>query len=201
MKQVTTIGLDIVEIHFSSARGRRGGAVGSAAEIVAKPGVEDTLLDLTNRRDVAIGPFLGSGPTLVAAQRTGRVCRGIELDPLYVDIIIRRYEAASARRLSTARRVLRRPNGALSARSVPRFRFHLPGRGSDRPRYGVEQDPLHADVIVRRLEAATGIRVALVETGERFTDRAARWEGERHEAHPRTLASISSSPRRHGSRR
>jgi hypothetical protein len=32
---------------------------------------------------------------LIAAEKTGRVCRGIVLDPLYVDVIVRRYEAAS----------------------------------------------------------------------------------------------------------
>jgi DNA modification methylase len=36
---------------------------------------------------------LGSGSTLIAAENTGRVCCGIEFDPLYVDVIIRRYEA------------------------------------------------------------------------------------------------------------
>ena len=55
--------------------------------------LEDALLDLTNRGDVVIDPFLGSGSTLIAADRTGRVCRGVELDPLYVDVIVRRYEA------------------------------------------------------------------------------------------------------------
>ena len=45
--------------------------------------------------DVVIDPFLGSGSTLIAADKTGRVCRGVELDPLYVDVIVRRYEAAS----------------------------------------------------------------------------------------------------------
>ena len=43
---------------------------------------EDALLD-------------SSGSTLIAAQATGRVCRGVELDPLYVDVIVRRYEAAT----------------------------------------------------------------------------------------------------------
>ena len=57
--------------------------------------LEDALLDLTNRGDLVIDPFLGSGSTLVAAEATGRVCRGVELDPLYVDVIIRRYEAAT----------------------------------------------------------------------------------------------------------
>jgi hypothetical protein len=52
------------------------------------------LLDLTNRGDIAIDPFLGSGSTLIAADKT-RVCRGVELDPLYVDVIVRRYESAT----------------------------------------------------------------------------------------------------------
>ena len=57
--------------------------------------LEDALLDLTNRGDIVIDPFLGSGSTLIAAEATGRVCRGVELDPLYVDVIARRYEAAT----------------------------------------------------------------------------------------------------------
>jgi DNA modification methylase len=57
--------------------------------------LEDALLDLSNRSDIVIDPFLGSGSTLLAADKTGRVCRGVELDPLYVDVIVRRYEAAT----------------------------------------------------------------------------------------------------------
>ena len=57
--------------------------------------LEDALLDLTNRGDFVLDPFLGSGSTLIAADKTGRVCRGVELDPLYVDVIVRRYEATS----------------------------------------------------------------------------------------------------------
>jgi DNA modification methylase len=57
--------------------------------------LEGALIDLTNRGDIVLDPFLGSGSTLIAAENTGRVCRGIELDPLYVDVIIRRYEAAT----------------------------------------------------------------------------------------------------------
>jgi DNA modification methylase len=57
--------------------------------------LEDALLDVSNRGDIVIDPFLGSGSTLIAAETTGRVCRGVELDPLYVDIIVRRYEAAT----------------------------------------------------------------------------------------------------------
>jgi signal transduction histidine kinase len=57
--------------------------------------LEDALLDLTNRGDLVIDPFLGSGSTLIAAEATGCVCRGVELDPLYVDVIMRRYEATT----------------------------------------------------------------------------------------------------------
>ena len=57
--------------------------------------LEDALLDLTNRGDTVVDPFLGSGSTLIAAEATGRVCRGVELDPLYVDVIIRRCEAVT----------------------------------------------------------------------------------------------------------
>ena len=53
----------------------------------------DALIDLTNRGEVVLDPFLGSGSTLIAAENTGRICCGIELDPLYVDVIIRRFEA------------------------------------------------------------------------------------------------------------
>jgi DNA methylase len=46
-------------------------------------------------------PFLGSGTTLIAAELTGRVCLGIELDPKYVDVIVERWlhrRAGNARR-------------------------------------------------------------------------------------------------------
>jgi DNA modification methylase len=35
---------------------------------------------------------MGSGTTLIAAERVGRACRGIEIDPLYVDTIVRRWQ-------------------------------------------------------------------------------------------------------------
>lgn len=55
--------------------------------------LEDALLDMTNRDDIVLDPFLGSGSTLIAAEKTGRRCRGLELDPRYVDVILRRYYA------------------------------------------------------------------------------------------------------------
>jgi DNA modification methylase len=40
--------------------------------------LEDALLDLTNRAEIVIDPFLGSGSSLIAADKTGRICRGVE---------------------------------------------------------------------------------------------------------------------------
>jgi DNA modification methylase len=59
--------------------------------------VMDALLDCSNRGEVVLDAFLGSGTTLLAAQRTGRICRGIELDPLYVDTAIRRWQNLTGR--------------------------------------------------------------------------------------------------------
>jgi DNA modification methylase len=53
--------------------------------------IADALLDCSIRGDIVLDPFLGSGSTLMAAERTGRICRGIEIDPLYVDVAIRRW--------------------------------------------------------------------------------------------------------------
>jgi hypothetical protein len=40
-------------------------------------------------------PVLGSGSNLIAKEKTGPVCRGVEFDPVDVDVIVRRYEAAT----------------------------------------------------------------------------------------------------------
>jgi hypothetical protein len=55
--------------------------------------VADALLDCTARGDIVLDGFLGIGTTLLAAERVGRVCRGLEIDPLYVDTAIRRWQA------------------------------------------------------------------------------------------------------------
>jgi DNA modification methylase len=54
--------------------------------------VADALLDCSGRGDLVLDSFLGSGTTLIAAERVGRVCFGIELDPRYVDVAIRRWQ-------------------------------------------------------------------------------------------------------------
>jgi DNA modification methylase len=54
--------------------------------------VADAILDASKRSDVILDAFLGSGTTLIAAERTGRICYGLELDPGYVDTAIRRWQ-------------------------------------------------------------------------------------------------------------
>jgi DNA modification methylase len=43
-------------------------------------------------------PFLGSGTTLIACEQTGRVCYGMEIDPVYVDVIVRRWEVFTGKK-------------------------------------------------------------------------------------------------------
>jgi DNA modification methylase len=54
--------------------------------------VADAILDCSARGDLVLDPFLGSGTTVIAAERTGRICYGLELDPIYVDTVVRRWQ-------------------------------------------------------------------------------------------------------------
>lgn len=54
--------------------------------------IADALRDVTRRGELVLDVFLGSGSTLIAAEETGRVCIGVELDPAYVDVGIRRWQ-------------------------------------------------------------------------------------------------------------
>jgi DNA modification methylase len=73
---------------------RRGSRRGTELHPTAKPVlmVSDAILDCTRREDIVLDPFLGSGTSLLAAERVGRRCYGIELDPLYVDTAIERWQ-------------------------------------------------------------------------------------------------------------
>jgi DNA methylase len=59
--------------------------------------VADALLDCSARGEIVLDPFLGSGTTVIAAERTGRICYGLEIDPRYVDTIVRRWQTFSDR--------------------------------------------------------------------------------------------------------
>ena len=59
--------------------------------------LEDALLDVTNRGDIVLDPFVGSGSMLIAAEKTGRLCRAVEIDPRYVDLSVRRWQRSTGR--------------------------------------------------------------------------------------------------------
>ena len=74
---------------------------GRMADLAAHPTVKpvalvaDAIRDCTRRGDVVLDPFIGAGTTILAAERVGRRAFGIEIDPLYVDVAIRRWQAAT----------------------------------------------------------------------------------------------------------
>jgi DNA methylase len=83
--------------------------------------IADALRDVTRRGEVVLDTFLGSGSSILAAQETGRIGCGVELDPLYVDVAVRRWQNATGREAfqlhtgesfnSTAQRLLSAPSG------------------------------------------------------------------------------------------
>jgi len=56
-------------------------------EVMRRP-----ILNNSVRGDIVFDPFLGSGTTLIAAHTTDRICWGLEIDPRYVDVAIRRWQ-------------------------------------------------------------------------------------------------------------
>lgn len=54
--------------------------------------IADAILDSTARGEVVLDSFLGSGTTVLASERVGRICHAIEIDPAYVDVAIRRWQ-------------------------------------------------------------------------------------------------------------
>jgi DNA modification methylase len=55
--------------------------------------IADAIQDCSRRGDIILDPFCGSGTILLAAERTGRVARAVEIDPRYCDLAIRRWQA------------------------------------------------------------------------------------------------------------
>lgn len=71
----------------SSDEAATGHGTQKPVELMRRP-----ILNNSIRGDVVYDPFLGSGTTLIAAQLTERICYGLEIDPRYVDVIIRRWQ-------------------------------------------------------------------------------------------------------------
>jgi DNA modification methylase len=59
--------------------------------------VADAIKDCTRRQDVVLDTFCGSGTTVLAAERVGRRAYGLELEPRYIDVAIRRWQAFTRR--------------------------------------------------------------------------------------------------------
>jgi DNA modification methylase len=64
--------------------------------------IADAIRDVTDRNDIVIDPFCGSGTTIIAAAKTGRRAHTIELDPKYVDVAVRRWEKWSGKKTQHA---------------------------------------------------------------------------------------------------
>lgn len=74
-------------------KGEEGNALAFHPTVKPVALVADAMLDCSARGDIVLDPFIGSGSSILAAERVGRRCYGIELDPLYVDTAIRRWQA------------------------------------------------------------------------------------------------------------
>jgi DNA modification methylase len=97
------------------------GRAGKEGDLAIHPTVKpvgmiaDALKDASSKGDKVLDPFLGSGTTLMAAERTGRVCYGMEIDPLYADATIRRWQSHT--RSSHVRGTLERTECPVGHRS------------------------------------------------------------------------------------
>ena len=96
-------------------RGISSGGAAARADLALHPTVKpvamiaDAIRDCSGRGDIVLDGFGGSGSTLIAAERTGRRARLVEIDPVYVDRTIRRWQTVAhddAVLVSTGERVL-----------------------------------------------------------------------------------------------
>jgi DNA modification methylase len=74
---------------------RTGGLQELAMHPTVKPValVADAIKDCSRRGALVLDPFCGSGTILLAAERTGRKARAMEIDPAFVDVAVRRWQA------------------------------------------------------------------------------------------------------------
>jgi hypothetical protein len=94
-------------VNSFARRGREGNLLELHPTVKPVAMVADAILDCSARRAIVLDAFLGSGTTVIAAERTGRRCYGLELDPAYVDTAIRRWQARtgdSARHQASGRK-------------------------------------------------------------------------------------------------
>ena len=56
----------------------------------------------TEKGELIVDPFLGSGTTLIAAEQLGRKCYGMEISPAYCDVIVKRWETLTGKKATRA---------------------------------------------------------------------------------------------------
>jgi DNA modification methylase len=78
---------------------RPGGHTDLEMHPTAKPVamIMDAIKDCSRSKGIVLDPFCGSGTTIIACQRTRRIARTMELDPAYVDLAVRRWEAMTSK--------------------------------------------------------------------------------------------------------
>jgi hypothetical protein len=86
-----------------NAGGKPGEELGSHPTVKPTALVADAIKDCSRRNGIVLDPFLGSGTTVMAAEQTGRRARGIEIDPAYVDVAIRRWQLYTGKTAILAR--------------------------------------------------------------------------------------------------
>jgi DNA modification methylase len=74
--------------------------------------VADAIRDCSNRNDIILDPFAGAGTTLIAAEKTGRRARLIDIDPRYVDVTIKRWRNLTGRTAVRAAAATPHPDNA-----------------------------------------------------------------------------------------
>ena len=118
--------------------------------------IADAIRDCSRRRQLVLDPFAGSGTTLIAAEKTGRRARVLELDPLYCDTIIRRWQAFTGKRARHApsnftfemiedQRASGKCSNAIPATNCATTIKHSAGtRGAPANTFGHTEDEQHA---------------------------------------------------------
>lgn len=88
--------------------GASGGGRARAEALAMHPTVKpialvvDAICDCSRRGDIVLDAFGGSGTTLIAAEQCGRIARLVEIDPLYIDTIVRRFERVTGKTATLA---------------------------------------------------------------------------------------------------
>jgi DNA modification methylase len=95
--------------------------------------IADAIRDCSKRGDLVLDPFCGSGTILIAAERTGRKARAMEIDPVYVDVAIRRWQALTgkAATLTTGETFEEVAEQRIAVAQTPRAEVSLPQTGGE----------------------------------------------------------------------